>query len=110
MPAVAVQIAVLHIPELAARTVADVRRAAEAVLVIAGAVAAARAGGVVLVEVAVVVAPGVRTADPVAAGAPIGLHGGLVVLREGAVEVGDDVGGVRAADRGQSLVEIGDVR
>src|SRR5438552_10563741 len=91
MPAVAVQIAVLHIPELAARTVADVRRADEAVLVIAGAVAAARAGGVVLVEVAVVVTPGVRAADPARTAAPVGFDRCLVILGERAVEVSDHV-------------------
>ena len=68
-----------------------------------------KAGGVVLVEVAVVVAPGVGPADEGLRVPPLGLEGGLVELAERAVQLRDDVGGA-AADLGQPRRQVRDVQ
>ncbi len=66
------------------------------------------AGRVVLVEVAVVLAPGVRAAHEGLVAPPLRLERHLVVLRVGAVELGDHVGRA-AADLRELGGEVGDV-
>src|SRR5713226_6170691 len=87
MTSVAMHQAVFVVPQLMAGTVGDVRRADERQEVIAW----WAAGCIVLIEVPIVVTPGIRAADESLIGAPLRLHRRFVVFRECAVELCDDI-------------------
>src|ERR1051326_9552010 len=90
---------------MASRAVGDVRRAYEDRLVI-GAVER----GVVLIEVAIVVAPGMGAIHGEIAPVPLRLRSRFVILRERAVEVGDDVSGAAEGAIPDGAANVGEVR
>jgi hypothetical protein len=82
--AVAAQIPIAEVPELPACAVSDERRPDEDIRVVVR-------GGIVLIEVAEIVAPGIRAAHEGVAAAPFRFDGRFVILRVRTVELGDHV-------------------
>ena len=85
MTTVATEVAFLQVPELATGTIGNIRRSDENVLIVVG-----RRN--VLIEVAVVVTPGVGAVQEEIVLLPIYLNTGFPELRESAIKLGDYVG------------------